>query len=119
MMEQQQFEGNSNFQPRGNNPRGPGEIADIAANRIVPQSIDAEVCVLGSMILDPTAMDIVVQMLKGEYFHRPAHETIYETLVEMREQAQKGTGQPKPIDLVLLREELERKKLIEIGRAHV
>ncbi len=110
---EQQFEGNSNFQQRSDAPRRGGEIADVAANRIVPQSIDAEVCVLGSMILDPTAMDIVVQMLKGEYFHRPAHETIYDTLVEMREQAQKNTGLPKPIDLVLLREELDRRKLLD------
>lgn len=112
-MEQQQFEGASNFPPPGNNPHGAGEAADVAANRIVPQSIDAEVCVLGSMILDPTAMDIVVQTLKSEYFHRPAHETIYETLIDMREQAQRGSTKPKPIDLVLLREELERLKLLE------
>jgi replicative DNA helicase len=74
--------------------------------RLVPQSIEAEACVLGAMMLDASAIDIVVQILKGEYFHRPAHEQIYDALVEMREQN-------KPIDLVTLREELTRCKLLE------
>jgi len=74
--------------------------------RIPPQSIEAEVCVLGSMVLHAPAVDIVVQILDKDMFYRPAHQTIYETLLEMR-----NTG--KPIDLVMLRDELTRRKQLE------
>ena len=71
--------------------------------------MEAEVCVLGSMMLDAAAIDIVVQINKPEHFYRPVHVTIFTTLVEMRNAA-------KPIDLVLLRDELiSRKQLEQVG----
>jgi len=74
--------------------------------RVPPQSIEAEACVLGSMILHAPCIDIIVQTLQAESFYRPAHQIIYNTLVEMR-----NTGQP--IDLVLLRDELQKRKQLE------
>ena len=80
-----------------------------AAQRVPPQSIEAEVCVLGSMILDARTIDIVVQICQEDYFHRPAHQLIYQALVDMRQAN-------KPIELVLLKEELQsRKQLEQIG----
>jgi len=76
------------------------------APRVPPQSIQAEVCVLGSMILHAPAIDIVVQHLRSEHFYRPAHQLIFQVLVEMSEAN-------KPIDLVTLRDELERRKQLE------
>ncbi len=81
-----------------------GDAAEL--NRLVPQNIEAEVCVLGSMILDPTAIDIAVNMLRAEHFHRPAHGMIFEMIVEMHNTA-------KHIDLVSLKEELTRAKQFE------
>ncbi|MBS3821224.1 MAG: replicative DNA helicase [Phycisphaerae bacterium] len=75
-------------------------------NRLVPQNVEAEVCVLGSMILDGAAIDVVVQILRHEHFHRPAHGIIYEALLEMHNSS-------KPIDLVTLREELTRTKRLD------
>ncbi len=87
----------------------PNPVSDADLARIVPSSIEAEACVLGAMVLDAAAIDIVVQILRDEYFHRPAHQTIYNTLVGMREGS-------KPIDLVTLREELGRaRQLEEVG----
>ena len=80
-----------------------------AAQRVPPQSIEAEVCVLGSMILDAGTIDIVVQICQEDYFHRPAHQLIYQAIVDMRQAN-------KPIELVLLREELQsRRQLEQIG----
>lgn len=80
-----------------------------AAQRVPPQSIEAEVCVLGSMILDAGTIDIVVQICQEDYFHRPAHQLIYQAIVDMRQAN-------KPIELVLLKEELQnRKQLEQIG----
>ena len=84
--------------------------ADLqTTQRVPPQSIEAEVCVLGSMILDAGTIDIVVQICQEDCFHRPAHQLIYQALVDMRQAN-------KPIELVLLKEELQsRKQLEQIG----
>ena len=77
-----------------------------ADNRVPPHDVQSEACVLGSMILDATSIDVVVQMLKAEQFYRPAHGMLYTSLVEMRDAR-------KPIDLVAVREELDRKKVLD------
>jgi replicative DNA helicase len=77
--------------------------------RAPPQSMEAEACVLGSMLLDPTCIDIVVQVARKEHFYRPAHQTIYQAIVDLRQAV-------KPIDLVMVRDELDqRKQLSAIG----
>ncbi len=61
---------------------------------------------LGSMILEASTVDIVVQIVRMDDFFRPSHRVIFQTLLEMREAG-------KPIDLVTLNEQLERAKLLD------
>lgn len=75
-------------------------------DRVPPQSIEAEACVLGGMILDASCIDIVVQIVRAEHFYRPAHQSIFETLLDMRRDA-------KPVDLVVVRDELTRRGQID------
>ena len=75
-------------------------------HRVPPQSIQAEACVLGSMILDAAAVDIVVQINKSSHFYRPAHQMVFDMIIEMRQDT-------KRIDTVLLRDELVRKNQLE------
>lgn len=83
---------------------------DNVPNRVPPHSIYAESCVLGSMILNSAAIDIVVQIVEPSYFYTPAHQSIYQAIVDMRQAN-------KPIDLVTLREELAQRKILdEIGK---
>ena len=74
--------------------------------RVPPQSREAEMCVLGAMILDPASIDIVVQWLKEEHFYIPAHAQLYQTLVAM-------SLARKEVDLVTLREELKQRRLLD------
>jgi len=62
--------------------------------------------VLGSMMLDKNAVDLVVQILQGHHFYRPAHQLLFQAILEMRQQA-------KAIDPVTLKEELVRRRLFE------
>ncbi len=79
--------------------------------RIPPQSREAEMCVLGAMIIDSTSIDIIVQVVTGDQFYNPAHAVIYQALTDM-------SSATKPIDLVTLRDELDRGKTLEsIGGA--
>jgi replicative DNA helicase len=76
-------------------------------DRVPPHSIEAEACVLGSMMLDPMAIDLVIQIVRDDHFYRPAHQLLYKSLVDMRHQA------TTEIDPVTLREELSRKGTLE------
>jgi len=77
--------------------------------RLAPQDSDAEVCVLGSMFLDQTVIPDVREHVRAVDFYRPAHQVIFNTLCDM-------AGSSAMIDLVLLKDELaKRKKLDAIG----
>jgi len=87
----------------------PGEVASGGGDslyRVPPQSMEAEACVLGSMILHAPCIDIIVQVVTAEQFYRPAHQLIFQALIELRQAG-------KPIDLVLLKDELDRRKQLE------
>jgi len=77
--------------------------------RVPPHSIEAEACVLGSMILHAPCIDSVIQITEPEHFYRPAHELLFRVLMEMKD----GNT---PIDLVTMREVLDtRQQLKSIG----
>ena len=80
--------------------------------RSMPESLEAEAAVLGSMLIDPECISDVLEQLKdAEAFYRIEHRIIFDALVVLYEK-NKGTG----LDAVLLRDELEkRKQLEEVG----
>jgi replicative DNA helicase len=76
------------------------------AERLPPQNIQAEACVIGSMILDARRVSEVAQIVRADDFFRPAHQVLFTTIVEMIQ-----TGMP--IDLVMLQDELIRREKLE------
>lgn len=76
-----------------------------------PQDTRAEQSVLGGMLLSRDAIADVVEQLRSTDFYRPAHQVIYETVVDLY-----GRGQPA--DAVTVEAELTRtKQLARIGGA--
>ena len=51
--------------------------------RSLPQSIEAEQSVIGSMIIDNSAIARVLEGLEEEDFYRDGHKVIYKTILEM------------------------------------
>lgn len=82
----------------------------MTADDLVPlHSFEAEMSVLGSMIMDGSAARSVAVLMSGRDFYRPAHKEIFGALVKL-------AAQSKPIDLVTLKNELlRREKLFEVG----
>ncbi|MCK5272791.1 MAG: replicative DNA helicase [Sedimentisphaerales bacterium] len=74
--------------------------------RIPPQDLGAEVCVLGSMILDKDGIGEIIPILRAEHFYRQDHRLIYDALISLYENN-------KPIDLVLLQDELDAQSQLE------
>lgn len=50
----------------------------------VPNSIEAEQAVLGSILIDPRSYDLVSDVLVAEDFYRDAHRLIYDSIVRLR-----------------------------------
>jgi replicative DNA helicase len=48
---------------------------------VQPHSTEAEMSVLGSMMLDQTALERGMEMLQPEDFYHPAHRILYEAML--------------------------------------
>ncbi len=80
-------------------------------DRLPPQHDEAEQSVLGAMLLSKDAIADVVEVVRGTDFYKPAHETIYDAVLDLY-----GRGQPA--DAVTVAAELGRRsELTRIGGA--
>ncbi|MGB7157929.1 MAG: replicative DNA helicase [Tepidisphaeraceae bacterium] len=78
-------------------------------DRLPPHSIEAEMCLIASMMLDKEMVGQVVQIVDRDAFYQADHQIIYDVLVKLYEQN-------RPIDAVILREELLKRQLLdEVG----
>jgi replicative DNA helicase len=83
----------------------------MSAEKLLPQNVEAEASVLGSLLIDPDAMAQIADFLRPEDFYREAHRVIYQAISDLYE-----TG--APADLITLTDELQRSnKLEEVGGA--
>src|SRR4051794_38160136 len=77
------------------------DTADALApvDRQPPQDLTAEQSVLGGMLLSKDAIADVVEVLRPDDFYRPAHQTVYETILDLY-------GRGEPADAVTVSAEL-------------
>jgi len=54
-------------------------------DRTPPQCIDVECAVLGSMLLERDAIYIASRILRADSFYKPAHQTIFQRLIDLYE----------------------------------
>ena len=81
-------------------------------NRVPPHSDEAEMSVLGAMMLSKSAFDGAVRAITSEAFYWGRHRVIFEAMISLSERNE-------PVDIVTLAEELRgQKKLKEIGGSH-
>ena len=74
--------------------------------RSLPQSIEAEQSVIGSMIIDKNAIAKVLEALNEEDFYRDGHKVIYKAILEM-------FRNDMAIDLLTLLEYLKSTDMLE------
>ncbi len=86
-------------------PVGRGPSEDLG--RTPPQDIAAEQSVLGGMMLSKDAIADVVEQLRGTDFYRPAHELVFEAVLDLY-------GRGEPADAVTVSDELTKRG--ELGR---
>src|SRR3954467_3820222 len=80
-------------------------------DRQPPQDLTAEQSVLGGMLLSKDAIADVVEVLRPDDFYRPAHQTVYDCILDLY-------GRGEPADAVTVAAELQRRgELIRLGGA--
>lgn len=87
-------------------------VTDVPAfDRTPPQDVQAEQSVLGGMMLSKDAIADVMEELRGPDFYRPAHEAIYDAIMDL-------FGRGEPADAVTVSNELSRRgDLSRVGGA--
>ncbi len=86
-----------------------GAEAEVGGvDRTPPQDVAAEQSVLGAMLLSKDAIGDVAETIRGRDFYRPAHEIIYEAILNLY-------GRGEPADAITVADELTKRG--EIGRA--
>ena len=86
-----------------------GDVPDDYApsDRTPPQAVGAEQSVLGAMLLSKDAIGDVTEIIKGRDFYRPAHEEIYEAVIDLY-------GRGEPADAITVADELTKRG--QLGR---
>jgi replicative DNA helicase len=88
-------------------------MTELAAppSHVPPQNLEAEESVLGAMLLSPTAIGIVTELLKPSDFYRESHGTIYHAALQL-------WSKGEPVDAITLADELDgRSELERVGGA--
>ncbi|MGB2578747.1 replicative DNA helicase [Elusimicrobium simillimum] len=84
-------------------------MADNILEKLPPQALDAEMAVLGSMLIDAQAVERAFDTLKPEHFYKDAHKKIF---TAMRNVSDKNQA----VDMITITEELKNSKhLAQVG----
>lgn len=87
------------------------EVRDIALEKVPPQSIEAEIAVLGAMLIEEDAIAQAIEVLKPSAFYKDAHRSIFQTILHLY-------NANRAVDLVTLSEALKVNGTLEdIGGA--
>jgi len=70
-----------------------------ASHRTPPQAIEAEVSLLGALLIDPEAIHKIVDLLSPQDFYKKAHQKIYYAVIRLVERSE-------PTDVITLTNEL-------------
>ncbi|MDA3631214.1 replicative DNA helicase [Saccharopolyspora sp. WRP15-2] len=90
---------------------GSGPAGGSTFERQPPQDLAAEQSVLGGMMLSKDAIADVVEALSPNDFYRPAHQAIYDCILDLY-------GRGEPADAITVSAELERRQeLLKVGGA--
>lgn len=77
-----------------------------ASGKLPPQNLDAEVSLLGAVLIDEEVLGRVSDVIEANDFYDKRHKAIYDAMMQLFETH-------KPVDLLTLSEELKKKDMLE------
>ncbi len=78
----------------------------MSLEKIPPQSVEAEIAILGSMLIEEAAIGRAIEVIDENSFYKEAHRIIYKTISDM-------FGRNSAIDLITIIEELKKRGELE------
>jgi len=81
-------------------------MADIMLEKLQPQNLEAEMAVLGSMLIDEEAISVSAETLTADAFYKDTHRKIFEAILNL-------FNANKAVDLITLADELKEKGILE------
>jgi replicative DNA helicase len=91
----------------GQRRRSSIDMSTMVYGKVPPQAKDLEEAVLGAIMLEKTAFDTVVEILKPECFYVESHQRIYRAMQALQQKNQ-------PIDILTVVEELRSREELEM-----
>jgi replicative DNA helicase len=82
------------------------DLSQYTFGKLPPQATELEEAVLGAMMLEADAVNVVIEILSPESFYKPAHQNIYQAIITL-------FSQNKPIDMLTVTEELKKMGVLE------
>ena len=84
-------------------------MPELILDKVIPQNLDAEMAVLGSMLIDEEAISVVMESLDKGFFYKEWHGKVFEAISGLY-------ASNKAVDLITLTDELKRTGMLdEIG----
>ena len=83
------------------------DLGTMVYGKVPPQAKDLEEAVLGAIMLEKSAFDSVVEILKPECFYVEAHQRIFRSMQSLSNKSQ-------PIDILTVAEELRFKEELDM-----
>jgi replicative DNA helicase len=84
-------------------------MAEIALDKVPPQNLEAEMAVLGSMLLDEEAISVSCELLDKDSFYKDTHKKIFEAISDL-------FNANKAVDLITLTDKLKKEEILdEVG----
>jgi replicative DNA helicase len=80
--------------------------SDITLEKTLPNNLEAERSILGAILLDDKSIYVVLETLRSHDFYLESHRRIFEKMTGL-------TAQSRPVDLVTLKNELQRTNELE------
>ena len=79
---------------------------DDNIRKIPPQNLEAESSVLGGILLENDAINVVLESLRAEDFYRESHRKIFRAMIELSDRSE-------PVDIITLSEVLKNRGELE------
>ena len=79
---------------------------DTLLDKLPPQALEAEICLLGSMLKVNDVISDIVQMLAADDFYRREHQIMYDVITRCYDDG-------RPVDYVILKTELDKRGVLE------
>jgi replicative DNA helicase len=83
------------------------DLSSMVYGKVPPQAKDLEEAVLGAIMIERSAFDTIVEILKPECFYVEAHQRIFKAMQSLANKSQ-------PIDILTVAEELRSKEELEM-----